>query len=57
MTWNPQPRSDDQMVRRQYYAGYSDGYHGYHFGSGEEDPSADYRRGYAEGRAAAQMAA
>lgn len=51
--WNPRPRSDlSNFGRRAYLAGYSDGFHGYHFGAGDDGSLgafSDYRPGYSDG--------
>jgi hypothetical protein len=44
--WNPQPAHD----KPAYYAGYSDGWYSYDYGSGQERPNAEYERGYREGQ-------
>lgn len=51
-TWNPQPGDRDIDRRKAYHAGYSDGYHGYRFGSGDLEPGPDYEQGFLDGRAA-----
>lgn len=52
--WNPRPRADlANFGRRAYLAGYSDGFHGYRFGAGDEDAFgafSDYRPGFDDGR-------
>ncbi|MGB3833757.1 MAG: hypothetical protein WA975_18050 [Mesorhizobium sp.] len=53
--WNPRPRPDlTNFSRRAYLAGYSDGFHGYRFGSGDDGSFgafSDYRVGFDDGRA------
>lgn len=53
--WNPRPHPDStSFSRRAYVAGYSDGFHGYPFGSGDDGSFgafSDYRRGFADGQA------
>lgn len=51
--WAPRPPSKLPAIdRRDYHAGYSDGFYGYHFGAGhaEANESEPYRHGYADGR-------
>lgn len=50
MAWNPRPGDRGDLRRKPYHAGYSDGFHGYRFGSGDEDPGDDYRQGFEDGR-------
>lgn len=58
--WNPRPHPDSASVsRRAYFAGYSDGYHGAHFGAGDDGSIggfSDYRPGFSDGRADAARA-
>lgn len=45
--WSPQPLdSYDCLQRTGYLAGYSDGWHGYHFGAGYDDPPPTYRTAF-----------
>lgn len=52
--WNARPHPDStDFSRRAYYAGYSDGFHGYRFGSGDDGSFgafSDYRTGFNHGR-------
>lgn len=49
--WNPRPAPDyANCSRRAYFAGYSDGYHGYPFGSGQHGDFSTYRDGFNDGR-------
>ncbi len=55
--WNPRPHPESAGVSlRAYFAGYSDGYHGYAFGSGQHGDFSNYRPGFADGRADAAEA-
>lgn len=53
--WNPRPEADfAASSKRAYMAGYSDGFHGYPFGSGDEGAHgafSSYRPGFNDGRA------
>lgn len=53
--WNARPRPDlSDFGRRAYLAGYSDGFHGYPFGAGDDGSLggfSDYRPGFADGLA------
>lgn len=51
-TWDPQPAERQGAARKAYHAGYSDGYHGYKYGSGDTSPGPDYEQGFLAGRAA-----
>lgn len=53
--WNPQPDPGSNSEQRSnYFAGYSDAFHGYHFGAGHQDPksSPSYQFGWDAGRKA-----
>ncbi|AFU88238.1 hypothetical protein CcrColossus_gp368 [Caulobacter phage CcrColossus] len=53
--WNPRPSEGYNCLERTgYLAGYSDGFHGLHYGAGYDDPPAAYRTGFEEGCAAAR---
>jgi hypothetical protein len=58
--WNPRPHPDlTDRSRRAYSAGYSDGFHGYPFGAGDDGSLgafSDYRPGFTDGRADAMLA-
>jgi hypothetical protein len=48
--WNCRPPAAyGALDRTGYLAGYSDGFHGYHFGSGYVDPPPGYRVGFEQG--------
>lgn len=51
--WNPRPHPDlSSFGRKAYFAGYSDAFHGYRFGAGDEGAFgafSDYRPGYSDG--------
>ncbi len=53
--WNPRPHPESaNFSRRAYMAGYSDGFHGEPFGSGDDGSIgafSDYRPGFNDGRA------
>lgn len=53
--WNARPHPDaTNFDRRAYLAGYSDGFHGYPFGAGDEGAFgafSSYRPGFSDGRA------
>ena len=50
--WNCRPRPDyGSLQRTGYLAGYSDGFHGYRYGAGYDNPPSTYRTGFDEGRA------
>jgi hypothetical protein len=49
VSWNPQP-PEGALHRTAYLAGYSDGFHGYHFGAGYDAPPPIYRTAYDQGR-------
>lgn len=58
MAWNCRPRpAYNCLDRTNYLAGYSDGFHGAHFGAGYDEPNAAYRTGFDEGRADAKAKA
>lgn len=51
--WKPQPDPElSPQQRSNFFAGYSDGYHGYQFGAGHQDPksSPSYENGWETGR-------
>lgn len=51
--WKPLPDENlNPEQKANYFAGYSDGYHGYEFGSGHDDPksSPSYENGWENGR-------
>lgn len=49
--WNCRPPAGyDCLQRTGYLAGYSDGFHGAHYGAGYEDPPSTYRIGFDQGR-------
>lgn len=51
MTWSCKPPTNlDCLQRTGYLAGYSDGFHGHHFGSGYDAPPPAYRDGFDDGR-------
>jgi hypothetical protein len=52
MAWKcrPDPRFNS-LQRTGYLAGHSDGFHGFHFGAGYDDPPPTYRHGYEDGSA------
>lgn len=50
--WNPRvPAGYNCLDRTGYLAGYSDSFHGYHFGAGYDDPPAGYRVGWEDAAA------
>jgi hypothetical protein len=52
-SWNPRPFEGwGDTLRSDYYAGYSDGYHGAHFGAGHDGSRSQdsYRQGFNDGR-------
>lgn len=51
--WKPRPDHElSPQQRSDYFAGYSDGYHGYQFGAGHQEPksSPSYQNGWEAGR-------
>jgi len=48
--WNPRPSGVTPQTRSDYYAGYSDGWHGYPRGAGIECLTPSYREGFDTGR-------
>lgn len=55
MAWKPSPKdSYDCLQRTGYLAGYSDGYHGFHYGAGYDDPPCSYRDGFDDGKSHAR---
>lgn len=50
MAWKPRPGDRNADRRKPYHAGYSDGFHRYRFGSGDDEPGDDYRQGFDDGR-------
>jgi hypothetical protein len=51
MGWKCQPPEGYSCLNRTgYLAGYSDGFHGYHFGAGYDEPPPGYRVGFNQGR-------
>lgn len=49
--WLPSPRPDfNSLERTGYLAGYSDGFHGFDYGAGYDDPPKTYGDGFDDGR-------
>ncbi len=50
-TWNPRPSAGyGDQSRRDYFAGYSDGYYNANYGAGHDSPTKGYDAGYRDGR-------